>query len=178
MDPEEREVYLASKASIKSRYVDDDAPETVTVGKVVTAKVREAEGMKLTQQVGGGVEIADMGGVGSGKAKASTVTEDGITFKNTNGPENKPKPHHRSAEAQQPVMMRDDTLNARLLIAKTLCPEFPDSYDFCQTPRKKLARLQADFDNNISVLRAVFAAEEDSFKAVLMTEFPQAFSNT
>jgi len=169
MDPEERESYLASKASIKSRYVDDDAPETVTVGKVVTAKVREAEGMKLTQQVGGGVEIADMGGVGGGKAKASTVTEDGITFKNTNGPENKPKPHHRAEQAGI------NNAAARLQVAKALCPEFPVSYDFSAPERKKLARLQADFEDRPDILRAVFAAETDSFKARLVEEFPQAF---
>jgi hypothetical protein len=72
-------------------------------------------------------------------------------------------------------MVRDGTLDARLKIAKAFCPEFPANYDFSAPDRKKLARLQADFEDNIPVIRAVFAAESDSFKAKLVAEFPSVF---
>jgi hypothetical protein len=170
MSAPDREVYLAEKASIKQRYVD--SPEVVNTVK--TAAVSNPEGMKLTQTVGGGIETADPTGMG-GKAKASTRVEDGITFKNTNGPEKKEQPHPRSAEANQPVMMKDGTADARRQIAKAICPEFPSSYDFAAPERKKLARLQADFEDNAPVIRAVFAAESDTFKARILEEFPQAF---
>lgn len=176
MTDAEKEVYLASKASIKARYVDSESTSTV-VATVKTAKTKEAEGMKLTQSVGGGTEIEDLGSSqGLTKPKASTVVEDGIVFKNTNGPEKlKPQDHPRSAESQKPVMLKDGTADARLQVAKALCPEFPTSYDFAASERKKLARLQADFEDRPDVLRAVFAAESDSFKAKLIQEFPQAF---
>ena len=171
MSEDEQQVYLAKKESLKSRYVDTTP---VTVAQVKTAKTKEAEGMKLTQSVGGGIEIADPTGQG-GKAKASTRTEDGITFKNTNGPEkNAPEQHHRAAQGQ-PVMVKDGTADVRRKIAKSMCAEFPESYDFAAPERKKLARLQADFEDRPDVLRAVFACESDAFKVKLIEEFPSAF---
>jgi hypothetical protein len=41
-----------------------------------------------------------------------------------------------------------------------------------------MARLQADYENRPDVLRAVFAAEGDEMKSILMQEFPQAFAQT
>jgi len=175
MAPEDRDVYLAKKDSLKSRYVDTDISSQGTqVATIKTASVKEAEGMKLTQKVGGGVEIADMGGGTGGKAEASTRTEDGITFKNTNGPKDKPQVHPRTA-AETPVMHLDGTADIRRKIAHTMCPDFPESYDFAASPKKKLARLQADFEDRPDVLRAVFAIESDDFKKQLVAEFPQAF---
>jgi len=174
MTPEDRDVYRAKKDSLKSRYVDTDVSSQGTqVATIKTASVKEAEGMKLTQSVGGGVEIADMGGMG-GKAEASTRTEDGITFKNTNGPKDKPQVHPRTA-AETPVMHLDGTADIRRKIAHTMCPDFPATYDFAASPKKKLARLQADFEDRPDVLRAVFAIESDDFKKQLVAEFPQAF---
>jgi hypothetical protein len=172
MSPEDREVYLAKKSSLRARYIDADQP--TPVAKVATVKTKEAEGIKLTQQVGGGIEIADMAGMG-GKAKKSTVVEDGITFQNVNGPERiQPEPHPRSP--RQPVMVKDGTVEARLQIARSICPEFPSNYDFAASSKKKLARLQADFEDRPDVIKAVFAAESDDIKAKLVTEFPTVFS--
>lgn len=179
MPEEEREMYLARKESLKSRYVD--SPKAVqyvdtkpaTVGQIKTAGTKESEGIKLTQQVGGGIEVADPTGLG-GKAKTSTLVEDGITFKNTNGPvKTKPEAHPRAT--QKDVSM-DGTVEARRKIAKAICPDFPDTYDFSASDRKKLARLQADFEDRPDILRAVFAAESDAFKAKLVEEFPTAFA--
>ena len=73
-------------------------------------------------------------------------------------------------------MIKDGTADARLKFAKQLCSDFPSNYDFATNPRKKLARLQADYEERPDVIRAIFAAESDDFKAVLLKEFPQAFS--
>lgn len=172
MPPEDREVYLAKKSSLRARYVDADQP--TLVAKVKTAQTKEHEGIKLTQQVGGGIEIADMAGMG-GKAKRSTRVEDGITFQNENGPErNETDPHPRSP--RQPVMLKDGTADARLQIARSLCPEFPSNYDFAASSRKKIASLQANFKDRPDVIKAVFGAESDDFKAKLVNEFPTVFS--
>ena len=176
MPEEDREAYLVQKEAHKSKYVDA-APTARVVGQVKkTAKSGESEGMTFKNDVGHGIEIADMAGMG-GKAKESTITEDGITFKNTNGPKNlKPQAHPRSEEAAaQKTAAVNGTLDVRRKIAKAMCPDFPDNYDFTATARKKLARLQADYEDRPDVIKAVFAAEGDEFKNVLIQEFPQAF---
>jgi hypothetical protein len=64
----------------------------------------------------------------------------------------------------------------RRIIAKTLCADFPDIYDFEAPARKKIARIQADFENRPDIIRAVAAAETDSeMKTRLVQEFPEAF---
>ena len=60
------------------------------------------------------------------------------------------------------------------MIAKAVCADFPDNYDFAVPVKKRMARLQADYENRPDVLRAVFAAEGDEMKSILMQEFPQA----
>ena len=64
----------------------------------------------------------------------------------------------------------------RRVIAKTICQDFPDNYDFEATVRKKIARIQADFEDRVDILRAVYAAENDEMKARLLEEFPEAFT--
>jgi hypothetical protein len=126
---------------------------------------------------GGGTETWDGAGAGlGGESKVSTTTVDGIKMTNTNGPSNREQPSARSEAAHKPVMLKDGSVDARLMIARAMCVDFPNNYDFASNPRKKLARLQADYEDRPDVIRAVFAAESDDFKATLIKEFPQAFS--
>jgi len=176
MSEPEREAYLASKEIHKSKYVEE-APAPKKVGQVKTAKSGQAEGMKFSTQVGGGIEIADPSGLG-GKPTESVHVEDGISFKNTNGPTPKAQgvqAHPRSAEAQKPIMAKDGTADVRRRVAKAMCADFPDNYQFDQPLKKKLARLQADYEDRPDVIQAVFAAESDDVKAVLVQEFPAVF---
>ncbi len=174
MSEQERSEYIAKKEAARSRYADV-TPAAKTVGKVRTAKSETREGVTATVKTGGGIETADPVDVG-GKVEVSQHVEDGIVFKNTNGPKKKvADPHPRSEEAAQPVMMKDGTADARRKVAKAICPDFPDNYDFSAPDRKKLARLAADYEDREDVLRAVFAAESDDFKAKLIAEFPQVF---
>ena len=176
MAPEQREAYLSEKSALKSRYVDvdtdGDRPVIATIKKGKTT--HSTEGITATVTTGGGTETWDGAGTG-GVAKQSTTVVDGITIRNTNGPSNREQPHPRAGDAQ-PVMIKDGTADARLKFAKQLCSDFPSNYDFATNPRKKLARLQADYEERPDVIRAIFAAESDDFKAVLLKEFPQAFS--
>jgi hypothetical protein len=174
MSEDQRDEYLAKKASIKNGLPGSDRGSApAVVGKVKKQGVKNTEGMKVTQSVGGGTEIGDDGPVVA-KIKSSdtktTRVEDGIVFTNTNVPDRVTAP--RAAAVQTPEVSPD----IRLRIAQAWCPDFPSSYDFSASPKKKLARLQADFEDRPDVLRAVFAAESDEFKAQLIAEFPQAFS--
>jgi len=63
----------------------------------------------------------------------------------------------------------------RRKMAKQMCPDFPDSYDFAAPERKRLARLTADFEERADVLMAVYAAETDSMKAAIESAFPTVF---
>ena len=122
------------------------------------------------------MEVYDASGADPGKPKVETFEQDGMKFTTTNGPSRREQASPRSAEAHKPVMLKDGSADARRMIAKQMCPDFPSNYDFSQAPRKKLARLQADYEERPDVIRAVFAAESDDFKSTLMQEFPQAFS--
>lgn len=171
MSEEDRETYLAQKAARRSQYVDDPAPTRQIVSKVVAgSKTKTSEGITATTKVGGGVETADPVDPGN-KAEETVHYEDGIKMTNTNGPKNAAPQPARQVE----ILDDDGTLEARRLIAKKLCPDFPDNYDFAASPRKKLARLMADFEDRDDVILAAFAAENDGFKAQLQSEFPSAF---
>lgn len=174
MSDEERSEYLAKKEAARAKYTDV-TPVAKTVGKVKKAKTETREGITAQMKTGGGIETADPIDPGD-KASVTERVEDGIVFKNTNGPKkNGADPHPRSEEAQKPVMLKDGTADARLKVAKALCKDFPTNYQFDMPDRKKLARLAADYDDREDVLRAVFAAESDTFKAKLIEEFPHIF---
>jgi hypothetical protein len=62
------------------------------------------------------------------------------------------------------------------MVAKAMCADFPPNYDFAAPAKKRVARLQADFEDRPDVIRAAFAAENDEVKQLLVNEFPQAFN--
>jgi hypothetical protein len=178
MPEEQREAYLAEKAALKSRYVDvdTDAQRPVVATLKSDKKSKTTEGVTAKVTTGGGTETWDGAGTGvGGESKVSTTIQDGIKITNTNGPSNRDQASPRSAESQKPVMLKDGSADVRLKIAKSLCPDFPSNYQFDQNQRKKLARIQADYEERPDVIRAIFAAESDDFKAVLLREFPSAF---
>lgn len=170
MSEEDAAEYLQKKEALKAQYVDVNA-EPRQVGRVKTQKQANTEGIKVTTSVGGGIGIADPSY--GGKAKESVIESEGMIFRTTNGPERDNQPVPRQAEP--PVVLKDGDMDIRRTVAKSLCPDFPDNYQFGLPDRKKIARLQADYDDRPDVIRAVFAAEGDSFKAKLVEEFPQAF---
>jgi hypothetical protein len=177
MEPAQRDAYIAEKQALKSRYVDVDTdaerPVFSTIAK--SKNTSSSEGITAKVTTGGGTETWD-GGTGLGAVnKVSHTIVDGIKITNTNGPSNREQTSPRSEASHQPVMLKDGSADVRLKIARQLCPDFPDNYDFAANPRKKLARLQADYEDRADVIRAIFAAESDDFKATLMREFPQAF---
>jgi hypothetical protein len=158
--------YLAALESRKSGYVD--AP--VVVGTITPMRNVQKEGFNIHNTVGGGIEIADAGGMG-GDVVESVVSEEGMTFRNTNI--GKPKP------APKPVVAASSAadMDTRRRIALAICPDFPDNYVFDDPVRKKIARLQADFEDRPDVIRAVAAADTDlEVRSRLVEEFPGAFA--
>lgn len=157
---------------------DNFSPQVV--GHVPAPQRQQREGFDLTGSVGGGTEIADMGGTG-GRGEETVVEAEGIRFTNTNGPKkgtrlvDKAQEAARAQQAQQAQGNGADDAMCRK-IAKAICADFPDNYVFTDPPRKKIARLQADFDDRPDVIRAVAAAETDgNVKRRLVEEFPEAF---
>lgn len=160
MSPEEREEYLSQTRARKMQYVD----EPVIVGKTKTAATVESEGFSTKLSVGNGLDIADLGGTGvAGKDQESVIESEGMRFTTTNGPK-------REAKAATP-------LDPRRVIAKKICADFPDNYDFDSSVRKKIARLQADYDDRPDVILAVASADTDpELRDRLVAEFPEAFA--
>lgn len=195
MSDEEREVYLAERAADREatlaamppeQQAAERAAQSIRERKVISqvrkAPVQRTEGILLTPDVGHGVEVADPTGYG-GRAKESVIVEDGITFRTTNGPERHTQAaSNRSAVAPAPAApaqakptLPEAPPEVRKRIAKAVCSDFPDNYDFALPVRKRMARLQADYEDRPDVIQAVFAAEGDEMKALLIQEFPRAF---
>jgi hypothetical protein len=166
--PEEARIeYLAQIEAKKAGLPgsDRDASGNSIVGSVSAPKTVESGGFTIKNAVArGSTPIVDMSGE-TGKSEVSTIEVDGIKITNTNGPKVKP--------AKKPIPVGQDP---RRTIALSICADFPDNYRFEDPIRKKIARLQADYDNRPDVIRAVAAAETDAeVKARLITEFPEAF---
>ena len=170
MSEQERSEYLAKKEVARARHVDD-AP---IVGKVRKAKQETREGITATVTTGGGVETADPVDTGS-KTEISQHMEDGIVFRNTNGPKKQVAAQQPRSEDGPQTVLRALPAEARLKFALQICADFPSNYDFAASDRKKLARIAADYEDREDILRAIWAAESDSFKAKLFEEFPSIF---
>lgn len=170
------------------------------VGRVPTARTIQKEGFVIQNHVGGGVETADLSGLDQARPDQVSKTEsEGVMFTNTNGPR-KAQPRLATAPQAQakhpqtklvstkqaapqqvqakpaPQVSIKGTEDTRRKIAKMMCADFPDLYNFDDTDRKKIARIQADFEDRGDVIQAIFAAENDAMKARLLQEFPEAFA--
>jgi len=172
MTPAQQAQYAYERAARMATHDPEGAARVVAqIGKSGN-QVQEREGFTITGSVGGGTEIADMGGTGVAGPNQITVTEsEGIKMTNTNGPGTvkRMKPGALApAHAQDGAQARQ--------IAKAICPDFPDNYKFEDPIRKKIARLQADFDDRPDVIRAVAAADTDpAVRTRLIEEFPGVF---
>lgn len=170
LSPEEAANYLAEKERLKAaKGVTSPATPTV-VRKVAASTPTSSEGISATVMTGGGVETFMPSG-GDVKPILSSSTAEGISFSNTNGP--------GTVRAAQPASAvptgKDLTEDARRLVAKAMCVDFPDNYSFDDHWKRRIARIQLDYVDRPDVIRAIFAAETDDFKRMLLAEFPEAF---
>lgn len=163
--------YEKELASMRARHGVVATP--TVVNRVREPEIhQQREGFDLSLSVGGGTEIADLGGTGgAGKDQETVIEVEGMKFTNTNGP----KKGTRLVATPPKSNGADDALCRR--IAKAVCPDFPDDYVFTDPTRKKIARIQADYDDRPDVIRAVAAAETDvEVKRQLVEEFPEVFA--
>lgn len=163
MTEEQRAQYLAEIEGRRAMYAGPEAQGAV-VAQIRPQQTgpKTSEGITAEVYVGGGTETVDVGGTGEA-AEVTTRIVEGVKFTETNGPKkDRPKP----VQSQDP----------RRVIAKSICSDFPDNYDFDSSLRKKIARLQADYEDRFDVIKAVAAAETDAeVKQRLVEEFPEAF---
>jgi hypothetical protein len=172
---EELQEYQEELAAAISARGGDASVVNQIVGHVPAPGTRETEGFVVAGSVGGGTAIEDLGGTGA-QGRQQVVEEEGIKFTQTAGPKrdvrlvDTPAAAPPAAEAS-PV---DDAVCRT--IAKAVCADFPENYVFTDPIRKKIARLQADYDDRPDVIKAVAAAETDGeVKRRLVQEFPEAF---
>lgn len=176
MTEQEREEYLAKKDSKRAQYEDDVQRAAAahgtgrkTVAKVAAKKPVVREGVTVGVTVGGGIETEDVSDP-TAKQRVEVVEREGIRFTTTNVAKDKEQAHPRAA-ADRPA-----GFDPRRMVARTLCPDFPDSYSFDVPAKRRLGRLQADYADRPDVIRAAFAAESDEVKALIVAEFPEAFT--
>ena len=177
MDEETRMAYEMDRASRIAAYDPEQAAHIVA--NVAGPGTQFREGLTIKGSVGGGVEIADMGGTGDTPAQTSVVEMEGVTFRNTNT--NSPKKNVRlvptNGAPKQVSAPVDGADGMARQIARSICGDFPDNYQFGDPVRKKIARLQADYEDRPDIIRAVAAADTDpDVRARLLTEFPHAFA--
>lgn len=178
MAPEQREEYLAKKEAYRQQYVSEPVAPTRTVGRVAAPKKIESSGMTVTGSVGGGTSISDGEGEVVATVKQDAVEsfeQEGLRFTTTNGPRRAPVARLADA-APAPKLVAGPSAEVRLKLAKQICPDFPDNYNFSLPPKKKLARITADYEDRSDVIRAIFAAEDDEMKGLLVQEFPHVFA--
>lgn len=182
LSEEERSEYLSKKEAAKAGYAAElEAKGLATpVAKIVskTAGAKTVDGIKSVVTTGGGTEVADLSGLDSGKAEQSTVTAEGMTFRNLNGPKKSFQAASTPAapvETSESKIAKDGTADTRRRIAKALCADFPEDYSFDEHWKRRLARIQLHYSERPDVIQAIFAAESDDFKRVLLEEFPEAF---
>jgi hypothetical protein len=197
MTDEQRDAYLAKKEAAKANVTSRLNPkwngppvsqvqstQPKTVGRVRTARTQTTEGVTATVTSGGGTEVYDPTGMG-GQTQQTVVEHEGIRFTNTNTQAPKraavPPPPLTSQlpteESTTSKIEKDGTADQRRKIAKTLCPDFPDNYNFSDHWKRRLAMIRLNYEGRADVIRAIFAAESDDFKKVLMEEFPEVFSS-
>ena len=174
MTEPERAEYLATKESLRSQYIEESPSQRKQVATIRKAKgPQQLEGMTVTTSTSAGsTPVEDLSGMSHGKPTVAVVEQEGIRFTTTNGP----KAAAQSRPAAQPTAPASPAMvQARIGIAKAMCKDFPDGYDFGAPARKRLARLMADFEDRPDVIRAAWAAETDDVKAIILEEFPAAF---
>lgn len=177
MTPEQREQYQAEILIRKSAHVDlqrSDVQGGETslgkiVGRVAQPGVSDSEGFRTTTTVGGGTETVDLSGLDSKPVPPEVIEVEGMKFTVT--------APRKAVHASAPAVW--DHVDPRRVIAKAICSDFPDLYDFEASTRKKIARIQADFEDRPDVIRAIAAAETDAdMKVRIVEEFPEAFGQS
>lgn len=187
----------ATPARQQRTVVSSDGAAPRQVAQIQTAqRTVQSEGVSASLSMGGGTAIADLSGTG-GPVQESVVSAEGITFRNTNGPKKAfPNMQPVNPPAQQPApalaqqaegtfpsedgtqsrIEKDGTSDARKQIAKAICKDFPDEYSFSDHWKRRLAMIRLNYEQRLDVIRAIFAAESDDFKKLLIEEFPEAFA--
>lgn len=128
--------------------------------------------------------ITDLGGGADISNEETVIESEGIVFRNTNTAKPKaPKAAAKTAAAKPSraaavVVTASPKGGFQRKIAKSMCPDFPDNYDFDAPTKKKLARIQLDYEDRPDIIMAVMAAENDSeMKNLLVEHFPEVFSD-
>lgn len=169
MSPEQAEAYLQKKEAFAGQYVAEPVVRPVPVrapSRVASTRHEESSGISMTTTVS---SSNDFGLWDGGEAEVVSRVEGSAL---PAGQQAKPAPARLvSKKPAAPAL----SPTVRLAMAKSACADFPDNYDFALPTKKKMARITADYEDRHDVLRAIYVAEDDEMRGLLVTEFPQAF---
>jgi hypothetical protein len=99
-----------------------------------------------------------------GKIRQSApVSEGGISAQDTSG--------NPGVKVAKPVDGGGDGGVSKLDVARGVCPNFPEDWNFFATQENKLQRVK-DLKDDPGIIKALFAAEGKKFKKVLKTNYP------
>ena len=177
------QIGMPSQAQPKARVMV--ASSSPVVGRVAPTQSKSTEGIMVGVTSSGGEEIFDASGT-TGKPVESVIEQEGMIFRNTNGPKTGFGQKPVVAEPQSSMLPgdtapsqsrieTDGTADYRRMVAKSLCKDFPDDYNFSAHWKKRLAMIRLNYEERSDIIRAIFAAESDDFKKMIIEEFPDAF---
>ena len=177
------QIGMPSQAQPKARVMV--ASSSPVVGRVAPTQSKSTEGIMVGVTSSGGEEIFDASGT-TGKPVESVIEQEGMIFRNTNGPKTDFGQKPVVAEPQSSMLPgdtapsqsrieTDGTADYRRMVAKSLCKDFPDDYNFSAHWKKRLAMIRLNYEERSDIIRAIFAAESDDFKKMIIEEFPDAF---
>jgi hypothetical protein len=173
MSEEDRASYLAHKEANAARLQSTKKGVATSHGRPVVGGVNgKTKGVTVST---GSTEVEYP--QSDEAAKVTEMVVDGIKMTNTNGPGTLGKKSASSPPMEVTSKIdKDGTADARRKIARSICKDFPESYDFADHWKKRLARIRLDYETRPEIIRAIFAAESDDFKKVLLEEFPEVFA--
>lgn len=143
--------------------------ENRSVGK---PEIFKKEGVNVEMNVGkvsGPVAVDESEGVVVSKVRhTEKVSTEGIEVKDTSDGAQKPKVAKKAAKKAAKV-------SPKLRIARQICPEFPDDWNFFGKLEDKMAMVRS-MDDDPAFLDALYAAEGTTMRKHLLKEYPGRFS--
>lgn len=138
-------------------------------------KTVEKEGVQIKSNIGSVSDVIEHDSqednvVGTVR-KSSVNTSEGISVKDTSTIRNTSKSTKSVVSKQAPPVKIADP---RIRVARAICPDFPLNWDFTGKLAERLDRVR-NHGTNQEFLEALYAAEGDQMRKVLVKEFPSVF---
>jgi hypothetical protein len=85
-------------------------------------------------------------------------------------------PASNAPEKKKMPELKELSPEVKFAMAKAICADFPERYDFSAPAKKRVALLQLDYDNRPDIIAAAYRVEAQETKLLLSSTFPEVFA--